>query len=127
MIFPWGAVIVTLWGFSTTSPVKVVISLTDVVVVVVARIIEITSIRRISPSVWVVITTRILVITIIPLGVIVVTLEGVSANIPVRVVVLLTMVVIATPVILMWVVVVATIVAVAPIVVLTSVPSLNWV
>ena len=41
-----------------------------------------------------------------PFGVIVVALEGVSAIIPVRVVVLLTMVVIATPVILTWVVVV---------------------
>ena len=78
MIFPWGAVIITLWEFPTTSPVGVVISLTEVVVVIVARIIEITSIRRMIPSVCVVITTRILVITIIPLGVIVVTLDRLS-------------------------------------------------
>ena len=49
MIFPWGTAIVTLWGFSTTSPVGVVISLTEVVVVVVAKILEIASIRRIIP------------------------------------------------------------------------------
>ena len=38
MIFPWGTVIITLWGFSTTSPVGVVISLTEVVVVVVTKL-----------------------------------------------------------------------------------------
>ena len=71
MIFLWGAVIVMLWGFSTTSPVGVGISLAEILVVVVARTIEITSIRRIIPSVCVVITTRIFVITIIPVRVIV--------------------------------------------------------
>ena len=66
VMVPGGTVVVTLWGFSTTSPVGVVISLTEVVVVVVAKIIESASIRRIIPPVGVVITTRILVITIIP-------------------------------------------------------------
>ena len=98
VIFPGGTVVVTLWGFSTISPVGVIISLTEVVGVVVAKILEIASIRRIIPPVGIVITTRILVITIIPLGVIVGTLEGVSPVIPVRVVVLLTIIVIATPV-----------------------------
>ncbi len=102
VMVPGGTVVVTLWGFSTDSPVGVVISLTEVVVVVVAKIIEIASIRGIIPSIWVVITTRILVITIIPLGVIVGTLESVSTVIPIRVVVLLTIIVIATPVILTW-------------------------
>ena len=74
MIFPWGAVIVTLWEFPTTSPVGVAIFLTKVVVGVVSRIIEITSIRQIIPSVCVVITTRIFVITVISLEVIVVTI-----------------------------------------------------
>ena len=54
MIFPRGAVIVTLWGFLTTSPVGVAIFLTEVVVGVVSRVIEITIIRRIIPSVRVV-------------------------------------------------------------------------
>ena len=100
MIFPWGAVIVTLWGCLTTSPVGVTIFLTEVVVGIVSRILEITTICRIIPFVRVAITTRILVVTIIPLGIIAVTSECVSAVIPVGVAVLLAMIVIAMSVIL---------------------------
>ena len=105
---PLGAVIVTLWGFLTTSPVGVAIFLTEVVVGVVSKVIEITIIRRIISSTRVVITTRILVVTIIPWGIIAVTPECVSVIISVGVLVMLT------------IVVVTTIIVVSTIVVLTS-------
>ena len=83
MIVPWGAVIVTLWGFLTTSHVGIAIFLTEVVIGVVSKVIEITTIRRIVSSIRVVITTRVLVVTIIPRGIIAVTTECVSTIIPV--------------------------------------------
>ena len=54
---PWGAVIVTLWGFLTTSPVGVAIFLTEVVVGVVSKVIEITIILQIISSIRAVITS----------------------------------------------------------------------